>query len=82
MKAVADFEGRWVTKDVYPVGWPITPEWSLETLTAVMNSTVFTALYNTLYRGIVVGGETYHYLPAFLNRVPIPASIESVTMEA
>ena len=41
-------------------------------LLAIFNSTVFTALYNTLFQGIVVGGETYHYLPAFLRVVPVP----------
>lgn len=72
MRAVADPEGRWVTKDTYPVGWPTDPGWSLSRLLAVLNSTVLTALYNTVYQGIVVGGETYHYLPAFLRHVPIP----------
>lgn len=72
--AVADPDGRYVTKDVYPVAWPTDPRWSLEALVAVVNSTVFAALYNTFHQGIVVGGETYHYLPAFLRVVPVPAS--------
>lgn len=72
MRAVADPEGRWVSKDTYPVGWPTDPRWTLDLLVAVLNSTVFTALYNTVYQGIVVGGETYHYLPAFLRHVPVP----------
>lgn len=70
MRAVADADGRWVTKDTYPVGWPHTG--SVFRLAAVLNSTVFTALYNTIYQGVVVGGETYHYLPAFLAHVPVP----------
>jgi hypothetical protein len=41
-------------------------------LAAVINSTVFTALYNTIFHGVTVGGETYHYLPAFLHLVPVP----------
>jgi hypothetical protein len=77
MRAVADAEGRWVSKDTYPVGWPTDPEWDLHQLLAVFNSTVFTALYNTLFQGIVVGGETYHYLPAFLRVVPVPVLSEA-----
>lgn len=72
LRVWADFEGRWVTKDVYPVAWPVAPGWSLGKLVAVLQSTVFTALYNTFYQGVVCGGETYHYLPAFLRRVPVP----------
>lgn len=72
MTAWADLEGRFVTKDVYPIAWPRDARWSVEALTAVFNSTVFTALYNTIYQGIVVGGETYHYLPAFLKTIPMP----------
>lgn len=68
----ADLAGTWVTKDVYPVAWPTAPGWSVELLCAVLASTVFTALYNTAYQGIVVGGETYHYLPAFLKCIPVP----------
>lgn len=72
VRVVGDFAGRWVTKDVYPVGWPTDPRWTLEQLVAVLGSTVFTAFYNTVYQGILVGGETYHYLPAFLHTVPVP----------
>jgi len=74
MRVWGDFEGRWVTKDVYPVAWPTAPGWTLGRLVAVLQSTVFTALYNTFYQGVVCGGETYHYLPAFLLRVPVPAT--------
>jgi hypothetical protein len=71
--AFADYEGRFVTKDVYPVGRPTGSGWSLGALAAVLNSTVFSALYNTIYHGVTVGGETYHYLPAFLHLVPVPS---------
>lgn len=71
--AFADFDGRFITKDVYPVGWPLEGGWSLGALAAVLNSTVFSALYNTIYHGVTVGGETYHYLPAFLHWVPVPS---------
>lgn len=82
LRAWADFEGRWVTKDVYPVAWPTAPGWTLGTLLAVMQSTVFTALYNTLYQGVVCGGETYHYLPAFLRRVPVPRDLPVALADA
>ncbi|MBW1878760.1 MAG: N-6 DNA methylase, partial [Deltaproteobacteria bacterium] len=72
LRVVADLEGRFVTKDVYPVAWPTHVGWTLERLVAVLASTVFTALYNTVYQGILVGGETYHYLPAFLKVIPVP----------
>jgi hypothetical protein len=75
VRPVADFEGRWVTKDTYPVVVPTHPGWSLEALVAVLASTVFTALYNTVYQGILVGGETYHYLPAFLHTIPVPENL-------
>ncbi|NCG22164.1 MAG: N-6 DNA methylase [Rhodobacterales bacterium] len=73
MLAVADPQGKWVSKDVFPIARPTDANWSLFKLTALFNSTVFTALYNTVYQGIVVGGETYHYLPAFLKHIPVPA---------
>lgn len=70
--AFADLDGRYVCKDVYPVAWPTHPSLTVERLVAILNSTVFAALYNTVYQGIVVGGETYHYLPAFLRGIPVP----------
>lgn len=76
MTAWADLEGRFVSKDVYPIAWPISPDWTVLGLTALLNSTVFTALYNTLMQGIVVGGETYHYLPAFLRTIPVPDPLD------
>jgi hypothetical protein len=81
MSAWADVEGRFVTKDVYPIAWPTHPDWTLHTLVAVLNSTVFTALYNTVFQGIVVGGETYHYLPAFLRIVPVPAEVDPAVLD-
>lgn len=80
--AAMDPEGTWVTKDTYPVGWPIDPTWSLETLVAVLNSTVFAALYNTLFQGVLVGGETYHYLPAFLHQTPVPRDVSDIDPSA
>jgi hypothetical protein len=81
VRAVADWDGRWVTKDTYPVGWPVDPRWTVGALTAVLSSTVFTALYNTLFQGVLVGGETYHVLPAFLHQVPVPLDVPDVEAE-
>ena len=72
LDAVVDDRGLFITKDVYPIAWPNDPA-LLHALVAVLNSTVFTALYNTVFQGIVVGGETYHYLPVFLRQVPVPS---------
>lgn len=80
--AAMDPDGTWVTKDTYPVGWPIDPAWTLESLAAVLNSTVFAALYNTFFQGVLVGGETYHYLPAFLHQVPVPIDVSGVDRDA
>ena len=71
-EAWVDPDGLYASKDVYPVAWPNSPELGLHTLAAIVNGTVFACLYNTVYQGIVVGGETYHYLPAPLKRMPIP----------
>lgn len=72
--AALDPEGRFATKDTLPIMWPEAAGLDLFTLAAIVNSTVFTALYNTVYQGIVVGGETYHYLPVFVRSIPIPAA--------
>lgn len=72
-RAYADLEGRWVTKDVYPIALPRLPhEFPVECIAAVLNSTVFSMLYNTVYHGITIGGEFYHYLPSFMADVPVP----------
>ncbi len=72
MRAFADIEGRWVTKDVYPIALPHGGVGVLGRLAAILNSTVFTAIYNTLHHGIAIGGGYYHYLPAFLDGMPVP----------
>ena len=81
MSAWADMDGRFVTKDVYPIAWPTDATWTLQSLVAVLYSTVFSALYNTVFQGIVVGGETYHYLPAFLRIVPVPSVVRPDTLD-
>ena len=63
VEAWLDSNGRYATKDVYPIAWSNNDDWTEALLAAVLNSTVFSALYNTVFQGIVVGGETYHYLP-------------------
>lgn len=80
LEAYVDRAGEYVTKDVYPVAWP--EQGSLDALAAVLHSTVFTALYNTVYQGIVVGGETYHYLATFLRQIPVPDPTHPALVEA
>lgn len=72
LRAYYDDNGTFVTKDVYPIvslkkdnnreinGW---------LLTAFFNSTIFSALYNTIYHGITIGSDYYHYLPSYLNEI-------------
>jgi hypothetical protein len=72
LRAYYDTNGTYVTKDVYPIvslkkddnrdinGW---------LLTAYFNSTIFSALYNTIYHGITIGSDYYHYLPTYLNEI-------------
>jgi hypothetical protein len=68
-----DEEGRFVTKDVYPIVLGRQPDPELvAALAAVLNSRVFSVLYAILYRGIAIGGGYLHFLPIFLHAVPVP----------
>jgi hypothetical protein len=68
-----DEEGRFVTKDVYPIVLGHKPDPELvAALAAVLNSRVFSVLYAILYRGIAIGGGYLHFLPIFLHAVPVP----------
>ncbi len=72
--AYGDVEGRFVTKDVFPIVLPDdpTPEaaWSL---TAILNSRIVSLLYATWFRGIQISGGYLHFLPVYLRRIPVPA---------
>jgi hypothetical protein len=68
-----DADGRFVTKDVYPIVLPLdgSPE-AAAGLVAILNSRVFSTLYALMYRGIAIGSGYLHFLPVFLHAVPVP----------
>jgi tRNA1(Val) A37 N6-methylase TrmN6 len=68
-----DAEGRFVTKDVYPIAVAAAGPTETAALAAVLNSRVFGVLYALMYRGIAIGSGYLHVLPAFLHTVPLPA---------
>ncbi|MEQ1505814.1 MAG: TaqI-like C-terminal specificity domain-containing protein, partial [Myxococcota bacterium] len=77
-----DAEGRFVTKDVYPIVVPRRGDGPMAAaLTAVLNSRVFSVVYAVVYRGIAVGGGYLHFLPAMLGPVPVP-ELDPDTVEA
>ena len=71
--AYADVEGRFVTKDVFPIA--LLHDSSREAvwgLTGILNSRIFSLLYATWFRGIQISGGYLHFLPVYLRRVPVP----------
>ena len=74
MVATPDLKGEWVTKDTYPVAFPLRSQEDDEILMicAIMNSRVFSTLYNLMFRGIAIGADYLHFLPIYLKDVPVP----------
>lgn len=71
--AAADPQGRYVTKDVFPVALPQRPTAQAAfALAALLNSRLLSTLYSLFFRGIQVGGRTLHFLPVYLRRLPLP----------
>ncbi|MEN0062687.1 MAG: N-6 DNA methylase [Myxococcota bacterium] len=72
--AYGDVEGRFVTKDVFPIVLPHddSPE-AVCGLTAILNSRLMSVLYATWFRGIQISGGYLHFLPVYLRRMPVPA---------
>ncbi|MEM6930734.1 MAG: N-6 DNA methylase, partial [Myxococcota bacterium] len=71
--AWGDVEGRFVTKDVFPIVLPHdATEASVLGLTAILNSRVFSLLYAMWFRGIQISGGYLHFLPVYLRTVPVP----------
>jgi hypothetical protein len=73
--AAYDGNGEYVTKDVYPLGLkmpglPGSPL-SLKYFTALLNSELMSFVYGTVYKGIQIGGGYYHYLPTWLDILPV-----------
>lgn len=75
MTAYADLQGRWITKDVYPIAFPISNEGGNELVKFAVgysNSPIFDFIYGLVYRGIQISSGYLHYLPFYLMSVPLP----------
>ncbi len=75
--AAYDAAGEFVTKDVYPIGFAAPglarSGLSLKYLAALLNSELMSFVYGTIYKGIQVGGGYYHYLPTWIDVLPVIA---------
>jgi hypothetical protein len=73
--AAYDGSGEFVTKDVYPVGIAARglagSPLSLKYITALLNSELMSFVYGTVYKGIQIGGGYYHYLPTWIDILPM-----------
>ncbi len=73
--AAYDGNGEFVTKDVYPLGLAAPgladSPLSLKYFTALLNSELMSFVYGTVYKGIQIGGGYYHYLPTWLDILPV-----------
>ena len=74
--AAYDGSGEFVTKDVYPDrhrGARACAEspLSLKYFTALLNSELMSFVYGTVYKGIQIGGGYYHYLPTWMDILPV-----------
>jgi hypothetical protein len=73
--AAYDGNGEYVAKDVYPIGIagpgldgsPL----SLKYFTVLLNSELMSFVYGIVYKGIQIGGGYYHYLPTWLDILPV-----------
>ena len=71
--AAWDPEGRYVTKDVYPVILPKDRSaQSAAVLTALCNSRLFSVLYRLFFSGLTVKDDYLHFLPSYLRCMPMP----------
>jgi hypothetical protein len=73
--AAYDGRGEFVTKDVYPIGIAgpglAGSSLSLKYFTALLNSELMSFVYGTVYKGIQIGGGYYHYLPTWIDILPV-----------
>ena len=63
-----------MTKDVYPIAFPKDSFDSTDfgwLMTAYLNSSLLTVVYNTIFHGITIAEGFYHYLPIYLKEIPI-----------
>ncbi|WP_424358085.1 Eco57I restriction-modification methylase domain-containing protein [Methanocella sp. MCL-LM] len=75
--AAYDGAGEYVCKDVYPIALT-GPKlgrspFSLRYFAGLLNSELMSFVYNTLYRGIQIKGGYYHYLPTWIEALPVMA---------
>lgn len=71
--ATYDKNGEWVTKDVYPIAYSKLSigDLSLKYFCGVLNSKLLSFIYGIVYKGIQIGGSYYHYLPTWMEILPI-----------
>ncbi|HEY3274646.1 MAG TPA: N-6 DNA methylase [Methanocella sp.] len=73
--AAYDGKGEYVTKDVYPIGIAApgleSSPLSLKYFTVLLNSELMSFVYGTVYKGIQIGGGYYHYLPTWIDILPV-----------
>jgi hypothetical protein len=73
--AAYDGSGEFVTKDVYPLGIAApglaSSSLSLKYFTALLNTDLMSFVYGTVYKGIQIGGGYYHYLPTWIDILPV-----------
>jgi hypothetical protein len=73
--AAYDGDGEFVTKDVYPIGIAASglagSSLSLKYFAALLNSELMSFVYGTVYKGIQIGGGYYHYLPTWIDILPV-----------
>jgi len=74
IRAFFDSEAKFLTKDVYPVAFPKENYGATDfgwLMTAYLNSSLLTVVYNTIFHGITIAEGFYHYLPIYLNEIPL-----------
>jgi len=74
LRAFFDFEGKFLTKDVYPIAFPKDSFDNIDfgwLMAAYLNSSLLTVVYNTIFHGITIAEGFYHYLPVYLKEIPI-----------
>jgi hypothetical protein len=73
--AAYDGNGEFVTKDVYPIGIAAPglsgSPLSLKYFAVLLNSELMSFVYGAVYKGIQIGGGYYHYLPTWIDILPV-----------
>ncbi|MFZ5989727.1 MAG: Eco57I restriction-modification methylase domain-containing protein [Bacillota bacterium] len=73
--AAYDHKGEWVTKDVFPIAFAkqelAKTRMTLKYFTGLLNSKLFSFIYGIIYKGIQISAGYYHYLPTWLEILPV-----------